>query len=113
MGFRFSRRIKLIPGVRLNISKSGVSTSIGGRGATVNISKRGVRSTIGIPGTGLSYTSNSPSRHRVAPPRIDPEIASKGVDPNASMSPLRRLGWALFLFMIVGAAGGIIEMLSR
>lgn len=57
MGFRFRKSVKIMPGVRLNFSKSGVSTSVGGRGATVNFSKRGTRTTIGIPGTGLSYSS--------------------------------------------------------
>ena len=56
MGFRFRKSIKLFPGVRLNLSKSGVSTSIGRPGATVNISERGTRATVGIPGTGLSYS---------------------------------------------------------
>ena len=52
MGFRFQRRIKIAPGIRLNFSKSGVSTSIGGKGLTYN--SRGIVTT-GIPGTGLSY----------------------------------------------------------
>ena len=58
MGFRFRKTIKLFPGVKLNFSKSGVSTSIGGPGATINISKRGTRGTVGIPGTGVSYSEN-------------------------------------------------------
>lgn len=53
----FRKSIKVMPGVRLNVSGSGVSTSIGGRGATVNVSKRGVRSTLAVPGTGLSWSS--------------------------------------------------------
>jgi len=57
MGFRFRKTIRILPGVRLNVSKTGISTSIGGRGATVNVGKRGVRGTIGIPGSGLSYSS--------------------------------------------------------
>ena len=57
MGFRFRKRIRIAPGVNINISKSGVSTSIGGKGATVNIGKKGIRSTVGIPGSGMSYTS--------------------------------------------------------
>ena len=56
MGFRFRRSIKLFPGVKINLSKSGASTSIGAPGATVNLSRRGVRGTVGIPGTGLSYS---------------------------------------------------------
>lgn len=35
MGFRFSKRITLLPGVRLNISKSGISTSIGPRASVL------------------------------------------------------------------------------
>lgn len=62
MGFRFRRRVRIAPGIALNISKSGVSTSIGGRGATINASRRGTRTTVGLPGTGLSYrTTRSPA----------------------------------------------------
>jgi len=56
MGFRFRTSVKLAPGLRLNFSKSGVSTSVGVRGARVNFSKRGIYQTIGIPGTGMYWT---------------------------------------------------------
>lgn len=56
MGFRFRKTIRLLPGVRLNISKGGFSTSIGRPGATINVGKRGVRGTVGLPGSGLSYS---------------------------------------------------------
>lgn len=56
---RFRKSVKIMPGVRLNLSKSGVSTSFGGRGATLNVGKRGVRSTLSVPGTGLSWSSMS------------------------------------------------------
>ncbi|WP_283648023.1 DUF4236 domain-containing protein [Hafnia paralvei] len=58
MGFRFRKRIKIAPGLSINISKSGVSTSIGGKGSTVNIGKKGVKATTSIPGTGISHSSN-------------------------------------------------------
>jgi hypothetical protein len=55
-GFRFQKRIKILPGVTINLSKSGVSTSLGGHGATVNVGTSGKRTfSLGIPGTGLSY----------------------------------------------------------
>lgn len=63
MGFRFQKRIKILPGVRLNLSKSGASWSVGPRGASVNIGKRGVYGNVGLPGTGLSY------RERLDKPR--------------------------------------------
>jgi len=56
MGLRFQKRIKILPGVYINLSKSGVSASLGGHGATVNVGHTGKRMvTFGIPGTGLSY----------------------------------------------------------
>lgn len=62
MGFRFRKTIKLLPGIRLNLSKSGISTSIGKPGATINIGERGLKATVGIPGAGVSYSENMPRR---------------------------------------------------
>jgi hypothetical protein len=56
--FRFRRTFTIFPGVRINLSKTGVSSSIGGNGATVNIGKSGPMVTFGIPGTGLSYRAH-------------------------------------------------------
>lgn len=55
-GFRFRKYLKLFPGIKLNFSKSGVSTSIGKKGATVNLSTKGTRGTVGLPGSGMSYS---------------------------------------------------------
>jgi len=55
MAFRFQKRISILPGVRINLSKSGASASLGPRGADVNIGRDGVTANAGIPGTGLSY----------------------------------------------------------
>jgi hypothetical protein len=53
MGLRFRRSIKIAPGIRLNLSGSGLSTTIGPRGASVNIGRHGTFLNTGIPGTGL------------------------------------------------------------
>ena len=56
MSILFRRRIKIIPGVRLNISKSGLSASVGVRGASLTFGGRGgTYANLGIPGTGI-YT---------------------------------------------------------
>ncbi|MBU6303246.1 MAG: DUF4236 domain-containing protein [Verrucomicrobia bacterium] len=56
MGLRFQKKIRILPGLYLNISKSGLSVSAGGHGATVNVGTSGRKTaTIGVPGTGLSY----------------------------------------------------------
>lgn len=60
MGFRFRKSIKIIPGVRLNLGKSGSSLSFGGKGFTVNVNKKGTRTTVGLLGTGLSHSTYQP-----------------------------------------------------
>jgi hypothetical protein len=39
----------------LNLSKTGISTTIGRPGANVNLGKRGTYLNLGVPGTGISY----------------------------------------------------------
>ncbi|VVE49805.1 hypothetical protein PEP31012_04641 [Pandoraea eparura] len=54
MGWGFRKSFKIAPGVRINVSKKGVSTSVGVKGFTVN--SRG-RITTSIPGTGIRHTT--------------------------------------------------------
>jgi len=61
MGFLFRKRIKILPGFWFNLSKNGISTSIGGKGLTVNLKDGKTRTIVGIPGTGLSYRTTSTS----------------------------------------------------
>jgi hypothetical protein len=67
MGFRFRRSFSIAPGFRLNLSKSGVSASVGRRGLWFTIGPRGTRETVGIPGTGLSYTEQQRIGNAPAP----------------------------------------------
>lgn len=53
MGFNFRKRLNLGGGVRLNLSKQGVSTTIGGKGLSVNSGAKGTYVNTNIPGTGL------------------------------------------------------------
>lgn len=53
MGWSFRRRIKVIPGVYLNVSKRGVSATVGIRGASFTFRDDGIYSNVGIPGTGI------------------------------------------------------------
>lgn len=55
MGWGFRKSIKIAPGIRINLSKSGISASLGGKGFTYNT--RG-RVTTSIPGTGIRYTTS-------------------------------------------------------
>ena len=86
MSFRFWRRIRLAPGITLNLSKSGGSLSFGPRGAKVTIGGRGRRATVGIPGTGLFYTVHDGGRGKRPPP--SPRVA---VADRLSMGFFKRL----------------------
>jgi Protein of unknown function (DUF4236) len=57
MPIRFRRTFKIFPGVKINVSKGGISVTAGVRGAKLNFSRHGVRQTLGLPGSGLSETS--------------------------------------------------------
>jgi hypothetical protein len=57
MGFSLKKRIKIAPGITLNLSKSGTSVSVGQPGATVNVNADGgTKVTVGLPGSGVSYS---------------------------------------------------------
>ena len=87
--------MKLMPGVRLNFSKSGVGMSVGVPGARVSFSPTGrVTRTLGIPGTGLydvASVGSSSSRRRSneldafdqepdpSPPHVEPLPGRPGV----------------------------------
>lgn len=114
MGMRFRKSVKLLPGVRMNVSKRSIGMSVGPRGAKVSVNSKGrVGTSAGIPGTGLSYQQST--------------TLKKGPDPNeiAALSPeemqqldpavlewaqrrlIRRLiGWSCFgLFLLLIFAG--------
>ena len=54
MAFRFQKRIKVAPGIRINLGKGGASLSAGLRGASITAGRRGLHANVGFPGTGLS-----------------------------------------------------------
>jgi|ERR1700687_3504388 len=109
MGFRFRRSFKVAPGFRLNLSKSGVSTSVGRRGLWFTIGRRGTRTTVGIPGTGLSYAEQSKLPRPVA--LVDDSIATPVMPPSerpTSSGPIR----VIVLLAIVGLVAGMF-LLAR
>jgi hypothetical protein len=74
MGLRFTRRVSLFPGLRLNASRSGRSLSIGRKGFWLTSGPRGQRVTVGLGLPGLYWTEQikpvqpsppSPVRNRV------------------------------------------------
>ena len=53
MGWRYRKRIKILPGIHINISKSGISTNVGVKGASVTFGPKGTYVNTGLPGSGL------------------------------------------------------------
>lgn len=70
MGLRFRKSISIIPGVKVDFGKTGMSVSAGvpGFSKTVHTSGR-VTTSVSLPGTGLSYvtTKNTNKDNRQAP----------------------------------------------
>ena len=101
--FRFFRRFSILPGLKLNMSKSGLSTTLGDGGAQITAGPRGVRRTFGLPGTGLYYTSTGSSGARSG-------VAAE--EPGAyvpSISGLRRLFTSRDHLAFVDAIGLLVS----
>jgi hypothetical protein len=66
MGFSYRKSVKMGP-FRVTASKSGVSYSVGVKGARVTKRANGrVQTTLSVPGTGLRYTSTTGARKKPA-----------------------------------------------
>lgn len=65
MPFRIRKSIKIAPGVRMTVSKSGIGASVGGKGARYSVHSSGRRTvSAGIPGTGLGYIKSTSGPRR-------------------------------------------------
>jgi hypothetical protein len=108
MGYRFRRSIKILPGIRVNFSRSGVSTTVGVRGAHSTYGKGKTQHTVGIPGTGISYTSTTSRQHGAsATPTAACRECKKMIPASADACPfcavkrpVRRSHFVLYSFAI-------------
>jgi len=64
MGLRYRKRIRVTPGLGVNLSRRGASVSVGPRGAKLNVGRRGAFVTLSLLGTGLSYAVRLARRRR-------------------------------------------------
>ena len=119
MGFYFRRSRKILPGVRMNLSKNGVGFSFGTRGARYSISPTGRRTaSIGIPGTGLSYRSYSGATKQV--PRASTNASSTyrvgSTSPTHHGSPssaLRAIAWCVLLALATWVVADFFAPISK
>jgi tetratricopeptide (TPR) repeat protein len=76
MGFRMRKSMRVAPGVRLSVSKSGVGASVGGKGGRYSVHSSGRRTTtVGsgiVPGVYYQSSKSGGSRSRAATQQAAP-----------------------------------------
>lgn len=88
----------VLPGLSLNISKSGPSVTVGVRGAHLTMGRSGITKTVGLPGTGIYYTS----RHGYHTGyHSTHETPSTDSPPEVTHQPIA--GWMLLITLVVVA----------
>ena len=103
MPLRFYRRFRVGP-FRANLSKSGVSYSIGRKGAWLTMGHDRVRASAGLPGTGLGWYEQRRLRAQSVPRGTQPLL--RNTDPPS----WRPLSW-IVVAIIVGTAAGVALMI--
>lgn len=71
--WRFRKSFSPLPGVRLTLSPSGISTSVGVGPFRVTAGPKGSRFTARVPGTGISYQQTIGSSYSAISPVVIPE----------------------------------------
>lgn len=94
MGFRFYKRIRIAPGLSINLGKRGASVSVGPRGAKMTFGPNGTRTSVGIPGTGIYYEK----RYGKGSPST-PNVSNGSADNNIGVGCL--VGVGIFIFLII------------
>ena len=110
MPIRFHRQFTLFPGVKVNVSKTGMSITLGGKDFHLNLSKRGVMQTTNLPGKGLSHRSYIFKNERDDERKKDDEEEKQSSDKSEE-SPRRKARartreqnsspWGFFLFLLI------------
>ena len=104
MGLRFRKSKKLLPGVKLNISKNSVGLSVGVKGARVSVNSKGrVTKSVSIPGTGISHVTTENLNSKKALPN-NPQPNSKKNTANAqNKRKLKKYSAFYFLLQVFTA----------
>ena len=109
MGFRFRKSFGAGP-FRINLSKSGIGYSVGGKGFRyTKKADGGTRTTASIPGTGISYVKDSKKDTKKTPFKAAPPTRNGGQSGGSGC-----LGNGLMLFLlglvILGMVGTFLNM---
>lgn len=80
MGWRFRKSFSPLPGVRINFSPRGISTSVGVGPARIYLGPQGAALTARLPGSGMSFRQTIESSHETA--------AGPHAPPSGPLQPL-------------------------
>lgn len=112
MGFRFRKSIKAGP-FRVNLSKSGIGYSVGTKG--LRFTKKaggGTRTTASIPGTGISYVTDSKKGTKNTKSKAAPPTSNGGQSGGSGcLSMAAAIG--LWLLLIVFMGWVFVKMLPQ
>ena len=75
MSWRFRKTFKVLPGVKLNLTRHGLSATLGAAPFSINVGPRGVYRNVSIPGTGIWSRErlDAPSSQRSGPEPLPQE----------------------------------------
>ena len=82
MPLRFRRTMKVAPGMRLNLTKTGVSARIGTRGVGITTGTSGTTVSAGLPGSGVHVSKKlkkNAAQSHVAASNTGSEPKTKGM----------------------------------
>lgn len=107
MTWSYRKRISIAPGVRLNVSKKGISTSFGVRGASITTGRNGTYLNTGIPGTGIY------NRQKIGSPSL-PQKPLNATDSQKAKAQGNGcaigLAVVIALFVFVNVTAGLIAL---
>jgi Protein of unknown function (DUF4236) len=79
MSWRFRKSFRVLPGVRINVSRRGISTTIGRGPLSVHVGPTGTYANFNLPGTGISHRQRiggtaDESHHTIVGDELLPQI---------------------------------------
>lgn len=108
MAWNFRRRKKIAPGVYINMSKKGISTTVGPKGASITFGPNGTYMNTSIPGTGMYNRRRiGGNKMKINETASIPYLQRKSSDNEGCL-----LGLRIVLYMYIGGlffAGILIE----
>ena len=107
MGWRFRKRIKLAPGLHVNLGMKGLSFTVGGAPVSMNFGRRGRRTTVSLPGTGLSFVATpertAPSEPVETPPARVDQSAPANSFGGFVLKTMARLALVVITILVIAA----------